>query len=281
MYLIAIVSIKQKGKKMKRFALLCAVSAMIFTMTLANVYAGALDEIQKRGVLRVGMEPGYMPFELTNKKGEIIGFDVDMAKRMAKAMDVKLELVSTAWDGIIPALLTDKFDILMSGMTLTQQRNMSINFAQPYIVIGQSVLVSKKFEGTISSYKDLNDPKYTVGSKLGTTGEQATKRLIPNAKYISYETEQEGVLELINGKVDAFVYDLPYNAIAFAERGGKKINHIDTPFTYEPLAWAVKKGDHDFLNWLNNFLFQVKNDGTYDKIYKKWFQSDAWLKEIQ
>lgn len=265
---------------MKRLVMTC-VALAAFLLGTTSLFAGALEEIQKRGKLRVGMEPGYMPFELTNKKGEIIGFDVDMAKRMAKAMEVELELVSTAWDGIIPALLTDKFDIIMSGMTLTQQRNMSINFAQPYIIIGQSALVAKKHEGTIGYYKDLNDPKYTVGSKLGTTGEQATKRLIGNANYISYETEQEGVMELLNGKIDAFIYDLPFNAIANAEKGGGKIYHLNEPFTYEPLAWAVKKGDPDFLNWLNNFMFQIKNDGTYERIFKKWFENDSWLKEIQ
>jgi polar amino acid transport system substrate-binding protein len=200
---------------------------------------------------------------------------------MAKAMGVKLELVSTAWDGIIPALLTKKFDILMSGMTLTQERNLKINFAQPYIVIGQSLLMSKKLVGKVKSYKDLNNAKFTVGSKLGTTGEQATKRMIPRAKYISYETEQEGVLEAVNGKIDAFIYDMPYNAVAISQRGQGKLVHLDTPFTYEPLAWAIRKGDFDFVNWLNNFLFQVKNDGTYDKIYKKWFVSDTWMKELQ
>ena len=256
---------------------------MVVLMCLAvgPVMAGALDDIQKRGTLRVGMEPGYMPFELMNQKGEIIGFDVDMAKRMAKAMGVKLKLVSTVWDGIIPSLLTKKFDIIMSGMTLTQERNMQINFAQPYIVIGQTILLRKDLAGKINSYKDLNNAKFTVGSKLGTTGEQATKRMIPRAKYISYETEQEGVLEAVNGKIDAFIYDMPYNAAAIAQRGQGKLVHMDTPFTYEPLAWAVRKGDFDFINWLNNFLNQAKNDGTYDKIYKKWFVSDAWMKELQ
>ena len=123
---------------MKRVSLLFAV-LMALAITTSTM-AGTLDEIQKRGKLRVGMEPGYMPFELKNQKGEIIGFDVDMANRMAKAMGVELELVDTAWDGIIPALLTGKFDVIMSGMTLTQERNMSINFAPPYIVIGQSIL---------------------------------------------------------------------------------------------------------------------------------------------
>lgn len=266
---------------MKKLLAALLAAAALFTFTAGAAWADTLEEILQRGTLRVGLEPGYMPFELTNQKGEIIGFDVDMAKRMAKAMGVKLELVSTAWDGIIPALLTKKFDILMSGMTLTQERNLKINFAQPYIVIGQTILLRKELVGKVKSYKDLNNPKYKVGSKLGTTGEQATKRMISKAKYTSYETEQEGVLEAVNGKIDAFVYDKPYNVTAIAQRGQGKLVHLDEPFTYEPLAWAVRKGDYDYINWLNNFMNQVKNDGTYDKIYHKWFVDDAWLKELQ
>ncbi len=267
---------------MKKLSLFFVVTLAVLSFSAGSAMAlDTLDEIQKRGTLRVGMEPGYMPFELTNQKGEIIGFDVDMAKRMAKAMKVELELVSTAWDGIIPALLTNKFDILMSGMTLTQERNLTVSFATPYILIGQSILLKKELADEVSSYKDLSDAKYTVGSKLGTTGEQATKRLISKAKYISYETEQEGVMELVNGKIDAFIYDLPFNAIAASQKGEGKIVHLDEPFTKEPLAWAVRKGDPDFINWLNNFMNQIKYDGVYDKIYKKWFQDDAWLKEIQ
>ncbi len=165
---------------MKQVKLLIACLLALCVILPGVAAADTLDDILKRGTLRVGMEPGYMPFEMTNKKGEIVGFDVDMAKRMAKAMGVKLELVSTAWDGIIPALITKKFDIIMSGMTLTQERNMKISFANPYIVIGQSILVDKKLAGEIKSYKDLNNKKYKVASKLGTTGEQATKRMIPN-----------------------------------------------------------------------------------------------------
>ncbi len=262
-----------------KFVLLCLFAATLLLPSFAS--ADALDDIVARGTLRVGMEPGYMPFEMTNQKGEIIGFDVDIAKRMAKAMGVKLELVSTAWDGIIPGLITDKYDIIMSGMTLTQERNLKVAFASPYIVVGQSILVKKEYANEVKTYRDLNDPKYKVASKLGTTGEQATKRMIPKASYISFETEQEGVMDLVNGKIDAFVYDLPYMAIANAEKNNGKLVFLDQPFTYEPLAWAVRKGNPDYLNWLNNFMSQIKSDGTYDKIYEKWFKSDAWLKQIQ
>ena len=240
-----------------------------------------LEGILQRGELKVGFESGYMPFEMTDKKGEFVGFDIDMAKEMAKAMGVKFVPVNTAWDGIIPALTTKKFDIIMSGMTITQERNLKINFADPYIIVGQTILLNKKLLGTVKSYKDLNDPKYIVTSKLGTTGEMAVKRLIPKATYKSFETEPEAALEVVNGKADAFVYDLPYCAVFNAQQGKDKLVFLDEPFTFEPLAWAINKGDPDFLNWLNNFLRQVKNDGRYEQIYNKWIKGTEWIQDVQ
>ena len=240
-----------------------------------------LEEILKRGELRVGFEAGYLPFEMADKKGRFIGFDIDVAKEMAKAMGVKFVPVNTAWDGIIPALVTKKFDILISGMTITQERNLKINFADPYIIVGQTILLNKKHKGKVNSYKDLNDPKFTITSKLGTTGEQAIKRMIPRATYKSFEVESEAALEVMNGKADATVYDLPFCATFMAQQGAGKLIFLDKPFTYEPLAWAIRKGDPDFMNWLNNFLRQLKNDGRYDRIYSKWITSTDWIKEIE
>lgn len=240
-----------------------------------------LEEIVKRGELRVGFEAGYLPFEMADKKGDFIGFDIDVTKEMAKAMGVKWVPVNTAWDGIIPALITKKFDIIASGMTITQERNLKVSFADPYIIVGQTILLNKKHEGTVKSYKDLNDPKYVITSKLGTTGEQAIKRLIPRATYKSFEVESEAALEVLNGKADATVYDLPFCATFMAQQGEGKLIFLDEPFTYEPLAWAIRKGDPDFMNWLNNFLRQMKNDGRYDRIYDKWIKSTDWIKEIE
>ena len=275
---------------MKRFAVIVAfVSAFLLGVSQVQVLAADIDlakkstleTILKRGELRVGFESGYMPFEMTDKKGDFVGFDIDMAKEMAKAMGVKFVPLNTAWDGIIPALTTNKFDIIMSGMTITQERNLKINFAEPYIIVGQTILLAKKHEGTVKSYKDLNDPKYIVTSKLGTTGEQAVKRLMPRANYKSFETEPEAALEVVNGKADAFVYDLPYCVVFNAQQGKGKLVFLDQPFTFEPLAWAINKGDPDFLNWLNNFLRQVKNDGRYDRIYNKWIVGTEWIEQVQ
>jgi polar amino acid transport system substrate-binding protein len=258
-----------------------AVEAPKVNVLMEMVNASTLEAIQKSGQLRVGFEAGYLPFEMADKKGNFVGFDIDMAKEMAKAMGVKFIPVNTAWDGIIPALITKKFDIIISGMTATQERNLKINFADPYIIVGQTILLNKRNEGVVKSYKDLNDPKYTICSKLGTTGEQAIKRLIPKATYKSFESESEAALEVLNDKADATIYDLPFCATFMAQQGAGKLIFLDEPFTFEPLSWAIRKGDYDFMNWLNNFLRQVKNDGRYAKIYDKWIRSTDWIQEIE
>ncbi|WP_133010324.1 transporter substrate-binding domain-containing protein [Marinomonas flavescens] len=259
---------------------------MSFYVSIASASDGdlwkksTLNEIVTRGSLQVCLDTGYLPFEMRDKKGRIVGFDVDIAKSMANAMNVKLDIRNTAWDGIIPALLTSKCDIIMSGMTITAQRNLKVNFVDPYIVIGQTVLISPKLKGIVKSYKDLNDPKYTIATRLGVTGEFVTKKYMSKAKLNLLETESAAVLEVINGKADAFVYDMPFNAI-YASQNKGKIVHLDHVFTYEPLAWAIRKGDPDFMNFLNNYLAQVKGDGTYNKIYHKWFETDNWMSTIQ
>ncbi len=238
-----------------------------------------LNQILKRGELRVGLEAGYVPFEMRDRKGNIIGFDVDLARLMARYMGVKLTLVNTQWDGIIPALLTDKFDLLMSGMTVTPERNLQVNFADPYVVIGQTVIIRKGLIGKITKYDQLDDAQYTIATKLGTTGDIAGRKYFTKAKIKAFETEAEATLEVRNGRADAFVYDLPYNAVFYA-RYPNDVGILRETFTQEPIGWAVRKGDPDFLNWLNNFLRVIKADGSYDALYQKWFEGTAWLQNV-
>ena len=240
-----------------------------------------VEKILERGELRVGFESGYVPFEMTDKKGNFIGFDMDFGRRLAKSMGVKFVPVNTAWDGIIPALMTDKFDIIMGGMTITQERNLKILFSDPYIVVGHTILLNKKHEGKVLSYKDLNDPKFILTSRMGTTGEQSIKRLIPKATYKGFESEAEAGMEVINGKADALVYDLPFCGFLYGSQGRGKTVFLNEPFTYEPLAWAINKGDPDFLNYLNNFLRQTKGDGFYEQVYNKWIIGSDWKKELE
>lgn len=239
-----------------------------------------LNQVLRRGELRVGLEAGYMPFEMRDKRGNIIGFDVDLAKLMARSMGVKVSFVNTQWDGIIPALLTDKFDILISGMTITPERNLQVNFSDPYLTIGQTALLARRHAGTVKTVQDLNDARYVIATKLGTTGEIAAKRYLGKARLKTFETEADAALEVRNGRADAFVYDLPFNVVYGAQYADSLV-HLKEPFTTEPLGWAIRKGDPDFLNWLHHFQQQIRNDGTYDALYRKWFEGTSWLANVQ
>ena len=148
-------------------------------------------------------------------------------------------------------------------------------------LVGQTLLIRKDLEGKIKTYKDLNDPQYRITSKVGTTGEMVAKKLISKAKYNGFDNEQEAVLDVVNGKADAFIYDAPYNVVAVNKAGAGKLVYLDEPFTYEPLAFGLKKGDYDSINWINNWLQQIRHDGTYDRLHAKWFKSTAWLKDME
>jgi polar amino acid transport system substrate-binding protein len=237
--------------------------------------ASALEEILKRGELWVGLEAGYQPFEMQDEKGNIVGFDVDMAYEMGKAIfgeggEKKVKIINTAWEGIIPSLMTHKFDIIMSGMTILQSRNLKVNFCEPYYYIGQCILINKKDVGKYKSYKDLNKEGVIVTSKIGVTGAFTAERLMPKATLRLFKTEAEPGLQVANGLADAFIYDEPQVRVFAAMYKDKTVGLFE-PITYEPLAWAIRKGDPDFLNWLNNFLRQTHGDGRWDELKQKWF----------
>lgn len=245
----------------------------------AGAQGSTLEQIQRSGEFRFCFESGYMPFEMTDKGGDFIGFDIDIAKAMARSVNVEFVPVNTGWDGIIPALQTNKCDLIL-GMTVTPERNLSVNFAEPYFDAGQTVLIRPALADSIDSYRQLNDEGYTVTAQLGTTGEYAIKRHLGRAKVRLFESSADAAQEVANGRADAFVYDISYNAVYAAQNPGRLV-HLDQAFTYGPLGWAVRKGDGDFLNFLNNYLRQIREDGSYDRLYHKWFKSDAWVGRVQ
>ena len=264
----------------KILTILALLTSLLFGADFKLWEKSTLHSIIKKGEIRVCLEPGYVPFEMRDKHGRIVGFDVDIAKKMAKDMGVKLTLVPTAWDGIISALITNKCDIIISGMTITQQRNLKVTFTEPYFLVGQTLLVNKK-HSNIRSYKDLDKKGMVITTKLGTTGEIAAKKLFKNATIKTFDSESAAVQEVLNNRADAFIYDKPFNALFMAGKGKNKLVFLKEDLTFEPLGFAINHGDPDFLNWLNNFIRQIKHDGTYDKFYKKWFQNTNWLKRVQ
>jgi polar amino acid transport system substrate-binding protein len=286
---------------------------LIFLSVLLGFWAGAalgadvnlsedstLEGILQRGELRIGLEVGYMPFEMIDtrsglrqkdvrhgglrQKGRqlsLMGFDIDMGIEMAKALGVKPIFIDTFWPSIIPALKLGRFDIIFGGMSVTEKRKQYVDFANPFMTVGQTVLLNAKNKGDVLSYKDLNDPKYTVVSKPGTTGEEAVLSMIPDATYETADTEWEGAMRVLDGKADAFVYDFPFNAVFSALYPSDQLVFLDEPFTEEPIAWAIRKNDPDFMKFLNDFLEEIQKDGRFDKMYHKWFEQTDWHRFVR
>lgn len=259
-----------------------------------------LEGIMRRGELRIGLEAGYMPFEMIDKRSglrqkevrhggfrrkgrklSLIGFDIDIGIEMAKKLGVKPVFVDTLWPSIIPALNLGRFDIIFGGMSVTTERKKKVDFANPFMTVGQTVLLNAKHKQLVKSYKDLNDPKFVVVSKPGTTGEAAVKKMIPAATYQTAGTEIDGAMRVLEGKADAFVYDFPFNAVFAAMHDSDQLVFLDKPFTKEPIAWAIRKKDPDFMKFLNDFLAKIKADGRFDKVYSKWFKSSDWYPYVR
>ena len=256
----------------------------------------ALAGIIQRGELRIGLEAGYMPFEMIDTRSglrqkeirhgglrqrggrqlSLMGFDIDIGIEMANALRVKPVFVDTLWTSIIPALKLGRFDIIFGGMSVTEARQTLVDFADPFMTVGQTVLLNARHEKAVKSYKDLDDSVYTVVSKPGTTGEAAVLKMIPRATYMPVNTEMAGAMRVLEGKADAFVYDLPFNAVFKAMNPSAGLVFLDKPFTKEPVAWAIRKNDPDFLTFLNQFLAQIKADGRFETIYNRWFVETDW-----
>lgn len=258
-----------------------AVLAGAFAFAFAGwLNAGALDDAVRRGVLKVGTTPTYVPFEMTDKQGRIVGFEIDLLHAMSHALGVELELVAVPYTELLPGLLAKKYDLIGSGMTVTQERNLKLNFSDSFIVVGQTVLLHPSLAGKISSIEDLDEAGYRIAATEGTTGEAAAQRFLSAARLSSFATSEEGVRQVVEGKADAFIHDAPYNLIAMTRPENHTLLALEQPFTFEPLAFGLKKGDYDSLNWINHFLNQVAQDGTYDRLHDKWFKDTGWLAEI-
>ena len=192
----------------KQFFVSVMVLVAVFVLSLAaNTSAGeiqrkltaesAIEQIAKRGVIKVGMDV-FVPWAMKDKKGELIGFEIDIAKKLAKDMGVKVEFVPTKWSGIIPALITGKFDVLIGGMTITTQRNLKINFTRPYYYTEQGLMAHKK-KAAGFKVSDFNSPDVTIAARLGSTGAVAAKQKFPRAKLRRFEDEPAAVQELRTG----------------------------------------------------------------------------------
>jgi polar amino acid transport system substrate-binding protein len=239
-----------------------------------------IEQVLQRGVLRVGMST-FVPWAMKDKQGNLVGFEIDVAKRLAQDMGVKVEFVPTKWSGILPALLTGKFDIVIGGMGITPERNLKVNFSIPYDYTGMSIVASKKLAKGFKSLSDFNKPGVTIAARIGTTAAAAAKKYVPNANLKLFDDESQAVQELLNGRVHALIASAPLPAYQALEYQDKLFLPIKESFTLEPIGFAVVKGDVDTLNFLNSWITIVDAQGWLKERKHYWFETKEWKNLIE
>ncbi len=242
--------------------------------------ASTVETVLKRGVLKVGMST-FVPWAMKDKTGELIGFEIDVARRLAKDMGVKIEFVPTKWSGIIPALITGKFDVIIGGMGILPSRNLKVNFSAPYDHTGMSMVAHKTIAPGYNSLEAFNRPEVVIAARLGSTAVSATKKHLPRAQLRLFDDESQAYQELVNGKVHAVVGSAPTPAFQALKYPGKLYLPLYGTFTLEPIGFAITKGDPDTLNFFNNWIRYVSAEGWLAERKQYWFRTKEWESLIQ
>ncbi len=240
---------------------------------------GVLETIKKRGSIKIGMST-FVPWAMRDKNGELIGYEIDVAKQLAEDMKVKAEFVPTAWDGIIPALLAGKFDLIIGGMSITPERNLTVNFTLPYANSGIHLVAHKELAAGFKSLSDFNKSEVVLAARRGATPATAAKRLMPDATLRQFDEDALALQEVLNGKAHAFVTSTPTPAFEALKHPDKLFLPIAEPFVQGAEGFALRKGDPDALNFFNNWILLRQQDGWLKERHDYWFKRRDWAARV-
>lgn len=219
--------------------------------------------------LRVGTEATYAPFEFSDSSGNLTGFDVELIRAIGKEAGFDVEIANMPFDALIPGLMTGQLNTVIAAMTITEERAKRVDFSAPYYTSGLSVLIR---EEDAENYPDVNSIKGKhLCAQIGTTGAMTAEKLSPG-KVTTFNTEPEAFMELKAKGCDGVVNDRPINLYFLAQSASEGVVEINEILTAEKYGIAVRKGNTELLNKINTALQTLKDNGTYDAIYQKWFK---------
>jgi polar amino acid transport system substrate-binding protein len=240
-----------------------------------------IDRIVKRGELRVGTSGSQPPLTATTKDGSIIGFDADVARAFAKAMGVRLTLVPIQFSELLPSLVNGDVDMVLSGLTMTPQRNLQVAFVGPYLVSGMSILTKERTRARLRRAEDIDTPKVSLAALRGSTAVKFAEENVPRAKLALTDTLDEGVELVRKGKVDALLADHPFCMVTVYRYASDHFATLDTPFNLEPLGIALPPNDPLLVNWTENALAELEDTGVVLDTMSAWFEDDSWVEQLR
>lgn len=237
-----------------------------------------IETIKERGAIKIGLSI-FTPWSMRDKNGELVGFELDVGKKLAADMGVEAEFIPTSWDGIIPALLSGKFDVIISGMTTTPQRNLTINFTSPYAFSGLTMLVNKKMtEGM--ALEDYNSSNVTFAARRGATPAALIAEMFPEAELLLFDEDGAATQEILNGKAHATMASEPTPSTEARRYPDILAVPFDLAFSATGEAFGLRKGDPDALNYFNNWINIKTRNGWLKERNDYWFRAEEWADQV-
>jgi len=227
----------------------------------------------KASVLRIGAAPDYPPV-VFKKGGTVIGIEADFAARLGEQLRRQVEWIEMPWPALIPALLQGRIDVIMSGMSITPERERAVLFTEPYLRVGQMAIIRAKDVALLGQPSALSRGRWKIGYEAGTTGARFVQDHLPLAIGVPFPSADQGLRALRAGEIDLFIHDAP-TAWRVAEERDQVLLGLYTPLTEEDLAWAVRKTDGLLRDQLNAALFRWRQDGSLQVVLDRWIRTQV------
>ena len=242
-------------------------------------FDSVIEEVQDRGTLRVGLGL-FEPWSACNADGELIGFEIDVAKKVAADMGVEIEFVPTNWTYIISELIAEEFDVIISGMAILPHRNLKVNFTSPYNPAGVYLVANREQTAALDMLADFNSSEVTLATRRGASSIGFLKNVFPEAMLLLFDSDTAVLQAVVAGDAHA--------AAAFATTRTRWIEaHPETlhlpfeePFASEVGAMAIRKGDLDTLNFFNSWIAANEADGWLGQRRQYWFETREWEDQL-
>jgi polar amino acid transport system substrate-binding protein len=253
------------------------------TLALATVFSpvsvagDTLQRVVDFKVLNVGMSGKQPPMNAINKDGQLMGFDVDLARALATAMKVKLEIKIMPFGKLEAALQDDKIDMIISGMGITPGRTELASFVGPYMMSGKSLLTKDSVLANAENSAQFNRKDLKLVALEGSTSSSFIRSATPESTLIEVEDYNTGVAMVISGDADGMVADMPACVLAVMQHPDAGLRTLSRPITVEPIGIAISKNDPQFLNLVENYLDSYEKMGVLTKLRKKWFEDKSWI----
>ena len=240
-----------------------------------------LDRIQQRGELVVGTMGNMPPLNMTSKDGEIFGLEADLARMLAEAMDVKVKFVTKPFNELLPALQNGQVDMVLSGMTITPERNRKVAFIGPYFISGKAFLTKMKTIAYADEATDANNPNTKIVTLKGSTSQAFAEAFLDKTTLFTTGTYDEAVDMVLNDKAQAMIADYPICIVSVFRYPDAGLLSVVTQLTYEPIGIAIPANDPLLMNWTRNTLNNIEGSGILDELKLKWFAEGAWLNKLK